>query len=100
MKARIRGVSKHMEDFDFYFGVALGETLMRHSDDLSATLQKEEMSAAQAQTIVQMTLKALLSLRSDDLFSLFWDKTLKFAERVGVDKSTLPLQKKKSPSKV
>ena len=25
MKARIRGVSIHMEDFDFYFGVALGK---------------------------------------------------------------------------
>ena len=48
MKARIRGVSKHMEGFDLYFGVALGETVMPHSDNLSSTLQEEEMSAAQA----------------------------------------------------
>ena len=72
MKARIRGVSIHMEDFDFYFGVALGETLLRHSDNLSSTLQKEEMSAAQAQSIVAMTMKTLLSIRNEDSFSLFW----------------------------
>ena len=76
MKARIRGVDKHMEEFDFYFGVALGELLLRHSDNLSATLHKEEISAAGAQNIVQMTLTALMSFRSDDSFLLFWDKVL------------------------
>lgn len=98
MKARIRGVSKHMEEFDFYFGVVLGELLLRHSDNLSATLQKEEMSAAQAQNIAQMTLTALSSLRSDESFSLFWNKGLMLSKEVGVNEPTLPRQKK-APSR-
>ena len=98
MKARIRGVSKHMEEFDFYFGVALGELLLRHSDNLSATLQKEEMSAAGAQNIVRMTLTAMLTLRSDDSFSLFWEKVLMLSKQVGVNEPTLPRQKK-APSR-
>ena len=64
MKARIRGVQKHMDDFDFYFGVALGETLLRHSDKLSAALQKQDMSAAQAQKIAELTRKSRLSMRN------------------------------------
>ena len=99
MKARIRGVSIHMEDFDFYFGVALGETLLRHSDNLSSTLQKEEMSAAQAQSIAAMTVKTLLSIRNEDSFSLFWEKTTNHSEEVGVNKPKLPRQKR-APSKL
>ena len=98
MKARIRGVDKHMEEFDFYFGVALGELLLRHSDNLSATLQKEEISAAGAQNIVQMTLTALMSFRSDDSFLLFWDKVLMLSRQVGVNEPSLPRQKK-APSR-
>jgi hypothetical protein len=94
MKARIRGVSKHMEEFDFYFGIALGETLLRHSDNLSATLQKEDMSAAQAQKIAHMTMETLLSLRDDASFSLFYQKTVKCSEEVGVKEPVLPRQRR------
>lgn len=97
MKARIRGVSKHMEEYDFYFGIALGETLLRHSDNLSAMLQKEDMSAAQAQNIAQMTVETLLSLRNDASFSLFWEKTVKRSEEVGVKEPILPRQRRAPP---
>ena len=98
MKARIRGVDKHMEEFDFYFWVALGELLLRHSDKLSATLQEEEFSAAGVQNIFQMTLTALMSFRSDDSFLLFWDKVLMLSRQVGVNEPSLPRQKK-APSR-
>ena len=76
MKARIRDVDKNIEEFDFYFAVALGALPLRHSDKLSATLQEEEFSAAGVQNIFRMTLTALISFRSNDSFSLFWDKVL------------------------
>ena len=38
MRARIIGVSARMETFDFFFGITLGELILRHSDNLSRTL--------------------------------------------------------------
>ena len=40
MTARIVGVASQMATFDFYFGVYIGEMILRHSDNLSRTLQK------------------------------------------------------------
>lgn len=48
------------------------------------------MSAAQAQKIVHLTVETLLSLRSDEHFSLFLKKNLKLAEDVGVQEPSLP----------
>ena len=48
MKARIRGVQAHMSKFDFFFGLVLRQCLLKHSDNLSATLQSQRMSAAEA----------------------------------------------------
>ena len=38
--ARIRGVASQMSTFDFFFGSAFGEILLRHTDNLSKALQK------------------------------------------------------------
>ena len=46
MRSRIMGVSTYMRSFDFFFGVFLGELLLRHSDNLSRTLQTPLMSAS------------------------------------------------------
>jgi len=40
-----------MINFDFYFGVYLGEMVLRHTDNLSKTLQKKELSAAEGQQV-------------------------------------------------
>ena len=44
MRARI-GVSDRMMKFDFLFGVMLSQTVQSHSDNLSRTLQKGDISA-------------------------------------------------------
>jgi len=41
--ARVQGVESQMQTFDFFFGLVLGETLFRHSDNLSRTLQKKRL---------------------------------------------------------
>ena len=47
MKAHIVGVETLMHSFDFLFGVFLGELILRHSDNLSKTLQRKTFSAAE-----------------------------------------------------
>ena len=53
--ARIRGVAAQMTSFDFFFGLVLGEMLLRHCDNLSKTLQNPHLSAAEGQTVADMT---------------------------------------------
>ncbi len=50
---------------------------MRHSDNLSRTLQSPRLSAAEAQKVVKMTIKTLESLRKEDKFDLFGQKLSK-----------------------
>ena len=40
MRSRIMGISLYMQSFDFFFGLPLGELLIRHSDNLIKTLQE------------------------------------------------------------
>ena len=57
MRSRIVGVSTCMKSFDFFSGVVLGEMLLRHSDNLSRTLQSPHLSAAEGQTVAAMTVQ-------------------------------------------
>ena len=45
MKARIQGVSSQMETFQFFFGMHLAKMVFKHTDNLSKTLQKPELSS-------------------------------------------------------
>ena len=45
MTARIVGVASQMATFDFYFGVYIGEMILRHLEKLCRTLQKGHFSS-------------------------------------------------------
>ena len=75
-KARIIGVQTQMNKFNYFFGVKLAILLLRHSDDLSKTLQSPKLFASQAQSIAQKTVITLEKLRNDDYFLLFWKEVL------------------------
>ncbi len=92
MKARIHGVSAQMKKFDFFFGVSLG--LLRHSDNLSKTMQKTDMSAAECQATTAMTIATLKSLRTDENFDLFWNKVATSAECFDISKPAFPRHRK------
>ena len=94
MKARIRGVAAQMQKFDFFFGVSLGLLVLQHTDNLSRSLQKQDISAAEGQHTAVMTLSTLKSLRNDACFDLFWQKTTTSAEGLHVEKPTLPRRRK------
>ena len=48
-----------MTSFDFFFGVSQGELLLKHSDNLSKTLQASSMSAAERQKVADMSIRIL-----------------------------------------
>lgn len=91
-KARINGVCSQMKTFDFLFGVVLGEMILRHSDNLSQTLQKRTTSAAEGQVIAKMVIDTIAKLRTE--FDLFWEKVVKIAESVEIEEPQLPRQRK------
>ena len=74
IKARIIGVAAQMKTFEFGFAVHLAEMLLRHTDNLSKTLQKDTISASEGQIVAPMMLATLQSVRNDESFQLFWDK--------------------------
>ncbi len=53
-KARIQGVKSQMNTFRFAFGTMLAEMILRHTDNLSRSLQDKVCSAAEGQTIGAM----------------------------------------------
>lgn len=98
IRARIIGVDAQMSTFDFLFGVILGQLVLRHTDNLSKTLQQKELSAAEGQTAAKMTLDTLSKMREDDAFAMFWESVNKQASDLDVDEPHLP-RKRKMPKR-
>ena len=69
IKAKIQGVSSQMETFQFYFALLLAEMVLRHTDNLSKTLQKPELSSLEGYEIAMLTVKTLQSIRTETNFS-------------------------------
>ena len=54
VKARLTGVQSKMKNFDFMFGLLLGERIPKHTDNLSKTLQATAMSAVEAYSVAKL----------------------------------------------
>ena len=94
-KARIQGVSSQMQSFRYLFGNMLAEKVLRHTDNLSRTLQHMSMSAAAGQEIARMTVATLQSIRNDESYELFWEEVTSTAEQVDVDEPLLPRRRRR-----
>ena len=90
VRARIIGVSHQMTTFNYFFAVKLGALLLKHSDNLSKTLQKTRLSAGEAQSIASFTVATLEKMRSDDSFMLFWQSCNTEAKELKVGEPVLP----------
>ena len=77
IRARIIGVESQMLSFDFLFGISLGSLILRHSDNLSKSLQHESLSAAEGQELANLCITVLQSLRNSDQFKLCYGHVLK-----------------------
>ena len=97
--AYVIGVASQMTNFEFYFGVYLGEMILRHSDNLSRTLQKKDLSAAEGQHIASLVKATLQSIHSANWFDSFWKVLTKKAEQLNIDEPILP-RKRRAPKQV
>ncbi len=93
-KARIQGVSSQMSTFDYLYGSQLGELILRHTDNLSRTLQHKSLSAAEGQQVAAMAIETIKSLRSDESFDLFWEKVNGRAKEFDISEPQLPRSRK------
>ena len=90
VKSRIIGVKYQMGTFSYFLGVSLGSLIFGHSDNLSRTLQHAHMSAVEGQTVANMSVKTLQTMRSDTQFDLFWAKVISSACKLNINEPLLP----------
>ena len=83
LRSRIIGVQAQMSNFGFYWGINLGELLLRHVDNPSKTIQNPKLSAASGQEIVSKIVENLQHIRNERDFSLFYDMVLEHKEHLG-----------------
>ena len=98
MKARIIGVDTQMHTSDFLFSISLGNLLLRHTDNLSKSLQQKSLSPWEGQRLAKLTLDVLQSLRDEDHFKSFYTRVLQDQVHFKVDAPTLP-RKRKTPQR-
>ena len=60
--ARIIGVQATMSTFAYFFGLVLGERILKHTDNLSKTLQNPSLTAFEGQDLAQLTLQTLQNI--------------------------------------
>ena len=79
-----------MTTFEFYFGASLAHLLLRHTDNLSRTLQQKDISAASGQQVAKSVVVTLQSLRNDSNFTLFWELVNSKSQKLTVDPPSIP----------
>ena len=76
IKARVVGCQAQMNSFNYLFGILLGERLFAHTDNLSAALQKKDLSAVAGQGLANQTMETLKRIRDENSYNLFYDTVL------------------------
>ena len=94
-KGRIIGAEYKMSTFPFWFGMHLGILTFGHCDNLSRSLQRSDLSAAEGQELARMTVTTLEGLRNDQSFDSFWKLVLKKKHNYDVDDPELPRRRKR-----
>ena len=72
----------------------LGELILRHSDNLSSTLQHKCLSAAEGQQVAHMTVQTFKSICNDSSYDLFWKRVDIKVKELNVEEPQLPRQRK------
>ena len=94
VKGRVIGVQIQMSKFDVLFGLKLCVRILKITDNLSKTLQKDSLSAAEAQSVAKLTVTTLKKMRADESFDLFFKLVLSLQESTGTNPPTLPRKRK------
>lgn len=70
--------------------MSLGYEILRHTDNLSRTLQKKDLSAAEGQHITELFLTNLREMRNEDSFDTFWESLNRKLDDLDVSEPKLP----------
>ena len=85
---------KHqMSTFEFFFGVIVGERILKHTDNLSKTLQHKDLSATEVQEVADLSVRTLERMRGEQTFELFWTMVQQLASKFDVGEPVLPRRK-------
>ena len=90
IKGCVIGVKHQMGTLDYFYGVNLGGMLLKQSDNLSRTIQTSHMPVADCQLVVALITKTLNKVRTEEAFSLFWERCKKAATELRVNGPLLP----------
>ena len=93
-RARIGGVEAQMGKFEFLFGVVLGARVLKHTDNLSKTLQSPSLIAAEGQKLADLTCQTLEKIHNDESFDLFWQRIVLFQQDLEVNEPAIPRRRK------
>ena len=63
IKSWIIGVKYKMSTFEFFIGVVIVERILKHTDNLSKTLQHREISATEGQEVTDLSVQTLKRMR-------------------------------------
>ena len=94
LKRRVIEVKTQLGSHQLLFGLKLSEKILRVTDNLSRTLQKTSLSAAEGRTLAKMTLETLMSMRTDKAFVLFLETVKRDCDRLDTDQPTLARKRK------
>ena len=92
-------MKSQMTSFGLLFGMHLSKTILKHTDNLSRTQQKQSMSAAEGQGITELTVSTLQRMRSDEAFYQLFSVVEISRESLGVDPPSLP-RKRRAPARI
>ena len=94
IKSRIIGVKHQTHTFEFFIGVVIGERILKHTDNLSRTLQHKDMSATEGQEVANLSVKTLQHMRDESTFNLFWAMVQQLASKDDIREPSLPRRRK------
>ena len=73
--------------------LVLGECILKHTDNLSRSVQSPSLSAAEGQCIAELTYKTLERIRTIEFFDAFWE-VLRLQSQLSVNKPSLRSRRK------
>ena len=89
VRTHVIGVRAQMESFKYFFGISIAELVLRHGDNLSATLQSNTISAAEGQHVASLTTSTIAKMRTNESFSHFWEMVQNKAAAIHVNEPRL-----------
>ena len=96
IKSRIIGIKHQMSTFEFFFGIVIGERILKHTDNLSKTLQHKDISAIEGQEVASLSVRTLEGMRDEKTFELFWIMVRQLVSEHDIGEPKLP-RKRKAP---